>query len=63
MHASRMIADCHVTTGARHECIVFPERVSYQLQQFNFPVNEWIADKGYGRGPTYHYLREQKIRA
>lgn len=60
---SRMITDCYVTTGARHECTVFPERVFYQLQRFNFPIAEWIADKGYGRGPTYHYLREQKIRA
>lgn len=60
---SRMITDCYATTGARHECGIFSERVAYQLEQFNFPVNEWIADKGYGRGPTYHYLREQKIRA
>lgn len=60
---SRMITDCHATTGARHECGIFSERIAYQLERFNFPVNEWIADKGYGRGPTYHYLREQNIRA
>ena len=61
--ASRMITDCYVTTGAKHECTVFPERVSYQLERFHFPATEWIADKGYGRGPTYHFLHAQHIRA
>lgn len=52
-----------MTTGARHECSAFTDRVSLQLNRFNFKVKEWIADKGYGRGPTYRYLKEQKIRA
>lgn len=60
---SRVITDCFTTTGARHECTILPERIEYQLNSFKFQAEEWIADKGYGRGPTYGYLREKKIRA
>lgn len=31
--ASRVILDCHVTTGARQECTVLPERVAYLLDE------------------------------
>lgn len=60
---SRLITDCLATTGSRHECPLLPERIAYQLNQFHFPVVEITADKGYGRGPTYTYLRSQRIRA
>ncbi len=59
---SRMITDCHATTGARHEGPILPERIRYQRQALKLPVEEVIADRGYGRGPTYAQLREQKIR-
>lgn len=58
---SRVITDCFTTTGARHECIVLPERIGYQLENFKFNTKEWISDKGYGRRTTYGYLRENKI--
>lgn len=61
--SSRIIVDCHATTGARHECVVLPERIDYLTRQLQLPVNELLADKGYGRGPTYKYLREHRIRA
>ena len=59
---SRMITDCHATTGARHECPILPERIAYQRDALGLPIEEVIADRGYGRGPTYAQLREQKIR-
>jgi len=58
---SRMIVDCHATTGSKHECTVLPERANYILNHFTFKVKEWIADKGYGRGPTYEYFRSEDI--
>ncbi len=59
---SRMITDCHATTGARHECPLLPGRIAYQHDTLRLPIEEVIADRGYGRGPTYAQLREQKIR-
>ena len=59
---SRMVTDCYATTGARHECPVLPERIEYQRNKLGLAIGEVIADRGYGRGPTYAYLREQKIR-
>ena len=59
---SRIITDCYGTTGAKHECTVMPERIIYQIDQFDFPTSEVIADKGYGRGPTYAQLHQRKIR-
>lgn len=59
---SRMVTDCHATTGARQEGPVLPERIDYQSDVLGLPIQEVIADRGYGRGPTYAQLREQKIR-
>lgn len=58
---SRMIVDCHATTGSKHECTVLPERAGYVLNRFTFAVKEWIADRGYGRGTTYEYFRSNGI--
>ncbi|HEY2566850.1 MAG TPA: transposase [Candidatus Aquirickettsiella sp.] len=33
------------------------------MQQFNFPVDEWIADKGYGRGPVGKYCQRCLLRS
>jgi transposase len=59
---SRMITDCHASTGSRHECAILPERIEYQRDDLGLPIEEVIADRGYGRGPTYAQLREHKIR-
>ncbi len=59
---SRMVTDCHAATGARHECPILPERIAYQREDLGLPIAEVVADRGYGRGPTYAQLREQKIR-
>lgn len=59
---SRIITDCYVTTGAKHECTVLPERVEYHISTLGLTPQEWIADRGYGRGPTYAFLRGKNIR-
>ncbi len=59
---SRMITDAYATTGARHECPILSERIEYQCNVLGLAIKEVIADRGYGRGPTYAQLREQKIR-
>jgi len=60
---SRFILDCHATTGAKHECTVLPERIKRLHDELKMPIHEVIADKGYGRGPTYSFLKESSIRA
>jgi hypothetical protein len=39
-----------------------PERLEYLIKEFHFPIQELIADKGYGRGPAYEYCRLKSIR-
>jgi len=60
---ARVITDCFLTTGAKHECTVFCDRVDYQLEKLGLSAGEWLADSGYGMGPIYSYLRSQKIRS
>ncbi len=60
---SRIILDCPVTTGATHECIIFPQRIVELKQKYKLPIEEVIADKGYGRGKTYALLKAFKIRS
>ena len=48
--SSRVITDCHVTTGADHENTVIRQRIEYQQERFGFPIEEVIADAGYSSG-------------
>lgn len=59
---SRLVTDCHATTGARHECPVLPDRVDHQRSHLGLEIQEVVADRGYGRGSTYAQLSGQKIR-
>lgn len=61
--ASRVVADCHVTTGSVHECTVFESRMTHLIDHLGLQVKESIADKGYGHGPAYQFLSNRKIRA
>jgi len=60
---SRIITDCHTTTGSSHEGPILPPRIDYLCDTIGLPVRELIADRGYGRGPTYSALRKRKIRS
>ena len=59
---TRMITDCHATTGARHACPILPEPIEYQRNALGLPIEAVIAARGYGRGPSYAQLRDQKTR-
>lgn len=60
---SRVMTDCHVTTGSTHECTVFKDRIDSQVKTFELKPKEWLADKGYGHGPAYEFLKSRKITA
>ena len=59
--ASRVITDCHVTTGACHENTVITQRIEYQQKRFGLPIKEVIADVGYGSGKNYKFFEEHKM--
>lgn len=59
----RVILDCHVTTGARHECKEFIDRLDHVADTFDLDIKEAIADSGYGHGPAYEDLLDRGIRA
>jgi len=61
--SSRVVTDCHVTTGATHECTIFQDRVGHQTKTFGIKPIEWLADAGYGHGPAYEFLRSRRITA
>lgn len=58
----RIIVDCHVTTGSRHECNEFIDRLDHAAETFDLNVKEVLADSGYGHGPTYDELSDRGIR-
>ena len=60
---SRVITDCHVTTGACHESTVITQRIEYQLERFGFPIAEVIADAGYSSGKNYQFFEQHQIRS
>ncbi len=59
---TRIITDCYTTTGSTQEGPILPSRIDYLCDEMGFDVQEVIADRGYGRGPTYSAFRERKIR-
>ena len=61
--ASRVITDCHVTTGAYHETNVITQRIQYQQERFGLPVEEVIADVGYSSGKNYKFFEKHQIRS
>jgi transposase len=58
---SRVMTDCHITTGSTHECTMFQERAAAQMKTFDLTPSEWLNDKGYGHGPIYEFLKSRKI--
>jgi len=59
---SRIITDCYTTTGSTQEGPLLPGRIDYLCDELGFDIGEVIADRGYGRGPTYSALRQRQIR-
>ena len=59
---TRIITDCYTTTGTTHEGPILPARIDYLCNEMGFDVQEVIADRRYGRRPTYSSFRQRKIR-
>jgi transposase len=59
----RVIVDCHVTTGARHECNELIPRLDHVADNFGLDIEEALADSGYGHGPAYEDLEDRGIRS
>jgi transposase len=55
---SRVILDCHVTTGSESEINVFIERLEKTKSHLEIPVKEVIADRGYGSGENLTHLKK-----
>lgn len=60
---SRVIIDCHLTTGARHECNELIDRLDHVADNFDLDISEILADGGYGHGPIYEDLEDRGIRS
>lgn len=58
---SRVILDCHVTTGATHDTVVFRDRADALLKK-NPQVKEWVADRGYGSRENLEFLESKNIK-
>lgn len=60
---SRVIVDCHITTGSVHDISKFQSRVETIVEKFDLPVKEVIADRGYGSAENLIFLKAKKIRS
>jgi len=58
---SRVVVDCHATTGSTSEVKVFQGRVEAIADELNIKPKEIIADRGYGSAKNLEYLDEKKI--
>jgi hypothetical protein len=50
----RIVTDCHVTTGARSEVTVLPDRLAYQCGRLGLPVEEAIAGMEAAQPTTFY---------
>lgn len=59
---SRVIVDCHITTGADSETKTVLERVEAVKNNLNITPQEVIADRGYGSGENLKELKDRDIK-
>lgn len=59
---SRVIIDCHITTGADSETKTVLERVEAVKNNLNIIPKEVIADRGYGSGENLTKLKDKEIK-
>lgn len=59
---SRVIIDCHITTGADSETKTVLERVEAIRKNLNIIPKEVIADRGYGSGENLTKLKDKDIK-
>lgn len=61
--SSRVIVDCHVTTGAASEVKVMMSRVDFIEKNLGIKINELIADRGYGSAENLEKLEKKNIKS
>lgn len=59
--SSRVIIDCHVTTGATSEVKVAIDRVDFIEKSLGLKIKELVADRGYGSAENLEKLEERNI--
>ncbi len=60
---SRVIIDCHVTTGSVSDITVFPDRIAAIEEKYEMNIGEVIADRGYGSGDNLSLLEKRGIKS
>ena len=60
---SRVILDCHVTSGNVSEHTIFPDRLMNVQNEFGLAVGEVVADRGYGAGAVLEFLESVDIKS
>lgn len=58
---SRVIIDCHVTTGSVSDVTVFKDRIAAIEDKLQMKIGEVVADRGYGSGENLEYLEKNEI--
>jgi IS5 family transposase len=58
---SRIILDCHATTGAQHDSKVYLQKVNYIKNNFDIKITAVIADRAYGSGEIIDKLNRDGI--
>lgn len=61
--SSRVIVDCHVTTGNVSDISMFQERMNAIQEKLKLNIGEVIADRGYGSAENLKYLEEKEIKS
>jgi transposase len=61
--SSRVIIDCHVTTGSVSDVTVFTDRINHIQEKFEQKIGEVIADRGYGSAENLEELKKQEIKS
>ncbi len=57
---SRVIVDCHVTTGAVSDVTMFESRIEH-IEKTHGQIGEVVADRGYGSGENLEFLEKRNI--
>jgi hypothetical protein len=60
---SRIVTDCYVSSGSCYDSIFLCERIDFQIKHYGFEIEEVVADKAYGNGPIYSFLKAKGIRS
>jgi transposase len=58
---SRVVVDCHVTTGAVSDVTTFIDRINHIQEKFGAKIGEVIADRGYGSAENLEFLEGKNI--